>query len=321
MCQQLLTMPRRNLSLFLTFYTLTRLANAFTASPAIPLGFKSLKSSFSTQASFKRADRLYAHKKGELCSTSRRSYFYDCAQAAALSSFSLAFFPEKAMAEENDLTSQLFNSDGSLKEGSSLSTEASFRTVSVSFPDSTDIIFDSPVTFINGQSKSKLVDTSGTREVSYQTPSKWTPDSTYSDTTAGVNLPSCNRILVYQSVSKTSSPVLEKAAMTGVAKALQAQSSGNLNLGKADLVAGKKEEKNGVLYWNFDLAVAPLTCAGERKKEDLGLGFCPYDYIVLLSAAIVNDRMYVFQLECDRDQWRRSNADLKRVRQSFVVEV
>ena len=42
---------------------------------------------------------------------------------------------------------------------------------------------------------------------------------------------------------------------------------------------------------------------------------------VLFSAAIVSERLYVFQLECDREQWRRSNSDLKLVRQSFTVEV
>lgn len=257
----------------------------------------------------------------------RRSFF--------ISSLSSLLIASKVRADstDTDLTSQLFNSDGSLKEGSSISTKTTFRSVSLDFPDSSSVeattsasATDAPIIYTNGQATSSYGEAGeataqSIRRVNYQLPSKWTSDSTYTDTTAGLNLPACNRILVYQTAKKTSPKILEKATMTGVAKALQAQSTSDFSLANADLVTAKKSEKNGFTYWDFDLAVAPLKCEGERKKEDLGLGFCPYEYVVLLSATVINDRMYVFQLDCDREQWKRSNSDLKLVRQGFTVEV
>jgi len=284
-----------------------------------------LSSQLKPHVNFEKGISLSAEKNDERSSdnVSRRSSFSKIASAAYLSTVPSSFFVTKAIADDGDLTSQLFNSDGSLKEGSSLATEATFRSVSLTFPEEEDasVASTSPFIFTNGESKLSFPDAKYTRKVNYQTPTKWTDDSTYKDTTTSVNLSSCNRIIAYQSPTKISSSILEKAATIGIAKALQAQSSGAMNIENADLVAGKKEEKDGVTYWNFDLAVAPRTCNGENKKENLGLGFCPYDYIVLFSAAVINERLYVFQLECDRDQWRRSNGDLKRVRQSFTVEV
>jgi len=204
----------------------------------------------------------------------RRSFLHKAAGTFAITSIVSLGNIDRARAEE-DLYSQLYNADGSLKEGSNISTEATSRPISVSFPESDTgeaIVYADEILSRNFDSDSNL-------KVSYQLPTKWTNDTTYTDTTVGVNLPACNRIFVYQTPGKISSKVLEKATMTGVAKALQTQSSGNLNLKGADLVAGKKSEKDGNMYWNFDLAVAPLKCEGEKKQEDLGLGFCPYDSI------------------------------------------
>lgn len=79
------------------------------------------------------------------------------------------------------------------------------------------------------------------------------------------------------------------------------------------------------MYYDFDLAVAPESCGS--SEENLGLGFCPYDNVVLVSAVVADgggdDKKegdcFVFVLECDKEQWRRGNSDLKRVRTSFRV--
>ena len=73
-------------------------------------------------------------------------------------------------------------------------------------------------------------------------------------------------------------------------------------------------------YYNFDIAVTPKTCAG-GEVENLDLGFCPYDTVVLLSATIVEGKMMVCSVACTIDEWKASSADLKRVRDSFFVGV
>ena len=114
---------------------------------------------------------------------------------------------------------------------------------------------------------------------------------------------------------------LDRASTVGVAKALGIQTLPEYNpsLLKADLISGRRSDRDGTTYYEYDLAVAPASCAS-GSKEDLGLGFCPYDSIVLLGAAVVDGRMYGIMVECDRDEWKKGNADLKRVRSSFRVD-
>jgi hypothetical protein len=124
---------------------------------------------------------------------------------------------------------------------------------------------------------------------------------------------------------------LEKATTIGVAKALGFSSvaAGVLpkSLPGADTVTGRKVSKAASLkeeetekrkYYEFDMAVAPDTCG--TSAENLGLGFCPYDTIVLLSATIIDAKMMVCAVTCTKDEWKRSNAELKIVRNSFFVE-
>lgn len=97
-------------------------------------------------------------------------------------------------------------------------------------------------------------------------------------------------------------------------------------LGIADIVSGRKVMKKLSLedgeknqkYYEFDLAVAPESCG--QSAENLNLGFCPYDTIVLISATIVNEKMMVCAVTSNKEMWMRSNADIKRVRNSFFVE-
>ena len=101
------------------------------------------------------------------------------------------------------------------------------------------------------------------------------------------------------------------------------------------------------IYSDFDLAVAPTTCSG-GENEDLRLGFCPYDRIFLISATTMDDvpvtltsesttsdlsniraddddakrrpsYLSILIVESTRSEWQRANADLRRVRGSFIA--
>jgi hypothetical protein len=52
----------------------------------------------------------------------------------------------------------------------------------------------------------------------------------------------------------------------------------------------------------------------------LGLGFCPYDIIFLLSATTIGEYVYVFAIEATKDEWKRASAEIRRVRRSFRIE-
>ena len=64
----------------------------------------------------------------------------------------------------------------------------------------------------------------------------------------------------------------------------------------------------------------------EGNKENLGLGFCPYDNILLVSATVLNadstdgGTLMVCVVECNKNEWKIGNTDLKRVRSSFIVD-
>jgi len=228
---------------------------------------------------------------------------------------------------EDDLTSQLFNEDGSLKAGvTAKDLVAKEQTMAVTFPSASDetqaiVSIDGTQTGVEAGIK-----------VSYTLPDKWTAAPDYLDTMMTGRDKACDRITFYQ-VPGTfkDSNTLEKATTIGVAKALgfSTVAAGVLPkaLPGADTVTGRKVSKGASLqedetekrkYYEFDMAVAPDTCG--TSSENLGLGFCPYDIVVLLSATIIDEKMMVCAVTCTKDEWKRSNADLKRVRNSFFVE-
>lgn len=212
----------------------------------------------------------------------------------------------------NDLASTLFNPDGSVKEG--VETEAKFRPVDISWD-----VSDSAATNVDG------VDVGGTQKgssvkVGYLLPDKWADASDsaglYFDRSEGVNSKACRRISVLRAPGEVKPDVLDKATRVGVAKALNVPDDLNA-LSSADLISGRTRKKDGVKYYDFDMAVAPASC--DKSKDDLGLGFCSYDSIYLLSATVVDDHLYFICLESDKDQWKRANSDLKVVRSTFSV--
>ena len=301
------------------------LAASFSPSPSTPLPGRNVPA-LAARPSASGEDESDANISnspgGELWSPSsstRRSALKRIVGEAGLASLILPALT--ANADDGDLTSQLFNADGSLKEGQVLE-EAKSRTVATTFPgDSTPgkkalVSVDGAAAAPAGEGGSAAV------KVSYELPEKWGDASTgYLDKSEGVNAKSAERITTFQLAGPAEVKTLDKASTIGVAKALGIQTLPEYNpsILKADLISGRRSNRDGITYYEYDLAVAPASCAS-GSKEDLGLGFCPYDSIVLLSAAVVDGRMYGIMVECDRDEWKKGNADLKRVRSSFRVD-
>lgn len=218
--------------------------------------------------------------------------------------------------DDGDMTSQMFNPDGSLKEGEII--EAKQRPVEFLWDASDNGCFSEDG--ISAQAKS-----SGSQSVKvfYELPEKWSDgkngDEIYFDRSQGMNAKACKRITVFQAPGTADMKQLQKATTIGVAKALKVPETLK-RLYQADIISGRVSTKpNGQTYYEFDMAAAPETCG--KSDENLGLGFCPYDNIFLLSATIVDDRLYCIAVECDSTRiWKIASADLKRVRSSFSVE-
>lgn len=289
----------------------------------------------------------------------RRDFLLQTFGAASI----ISMFPSIAYAADDDylytsggedssgLTSELFNPDGSLRDPNTL-VEAKDKAMNVPFciPTSSDGININVAT--DGVQQSSTTDaTTNNLTASYNLPLKWNQDATsqlplYYDSSEGKNGKSCNRITVY-SVSAPNNldmSTLEKASKVGVAKSLFMDQIPNKYFDqgalKADLISGRTvrkpikslEVEGGVdeqIYYEFDLAFAPSECPdfGEGNKENLGLGFCPYDNIFLVSATVLNNgetgkggTLMCCIVECNKDEWKIANSDLKRVRSSFALE-
>lgn len=224
-------------------------------------------------------------------------------------------FPAVAEAsDEEGMTTKMFNPDGSLKD-TDVETEARFRDVEFQFDAS-----DYAAVNVDGVNTATSSNQGSAVNIQYQLPMKWASgtgaDEIYVDRSEGVNGRACRRIVVYRAPGKTTIERLEKASTVGIATSLEAI-DGLKQLAAADLISGRALNQDGQKHFEFDMAVAPATC--EKSKEDLGLGFCPYDSIYLLSATVLDDHLYVFAIEADKAQWKRASSDLKLVRSSFTV--
>ena len=239
----------------------------------------------------------------DLVSTQRRSFLKNVIGVSTLAI--LPRPPAMAVEETSDLTSQMFNPDGSLKEG--IESEAKFRTVKMSIDPT-----EGRVTCIDGKCAKE-----GSIQVSYELPLKWEDgENLYFDRSEGVNAKACNHITVYQAAGNVAISQLEKAARIGIGKALDITDD-MADIQMADLIGGRTSTVDGQKYFQFDMGVAPKTCAD--SPDNLGLGFCPFESLYLLSGTILDDRLYVFALQCDKAEWKKQNADLRRVRSTFTV--
>lgn len=225
----------------------------------------------------------------------------------------LQVFPAFA-AEEGDLASQLFNVDGSLKDG--VESEAKERSVEFSWDYSDNLILSEDGKNVGEAKLGNQV------RLSYSFPFKWSDgkdgDDVYFDRSEGTNAKACKRITVFQAPGKADMTQLSKASTVGVAKSIGAPDSLK-RLYEADIISGRISKRNDQTYYEFDMASAPESCG--KSAENLGLGFCPYDNIFLVSATILEDRLYSIVVECDSTRiWKLASSDLKRTRSSFVVD-
>lgn len=216
-----------------------------------------------------------------------------------------------AAAEDTpDLTTQLFNPDGSLKGEIEA---AKTRDVQIGWEDESSAS-DKYAINIDGTNREGTQPGSKVK-ISYQVPEKWEQRSDgYIDISTPDRVKACEKITVYRAPGKVTPERLAKATTIGLAEALYVTDDLKVLQG-ADLVSGRTRKQGDIKFYDFDLAVAPKTCGD--SKDNLGLGFCPFDSIYLLSAAVVNDQLYVMAVESDKAEWKVANADLKRVRSSF----
>lgn len=245
--------------------------------------------------------RLHAYDE------SKRKFLLATTSSAAAFAVSTLFFPPSdALASDegsslgDGLTASLYNPDGSLKEG--VGSEAKLRPVEVSLDASDSFAINIDGANIGNTQKGSSV------TLSYQLPEKWDADNEKN----GI-------FTVYRVEGEVQPSILEKATRIGVAKALGVTDDlKDLKaLQSADLISGRTRVRDGIKYYEFDMAVAPDSC--EQSADDLRLGFCPYDTIYLLSATVVDNRLYVFAIDSNKKQWKRSNSDLKFVRSTFSV--
>ena len=215
--------------------------------------------------------------------------------------------------EGADLASTLYNPDGSVRDD--VVKEAKERLVRFSWG-----IEEQGIQQVDGISNA--ASTGNSIEVSYKLPDKWISNEKgmYIDPSEGVLAKAADHIYVYQAPGLVKPKDLERASTIGVGKALQVIPELQ-RLNGADLLSGHKTEKeDGQVYYEFDMASAPKSC--EDSEQNLGLGFCPFDRVYLLSATLLDTgRLYVFCVECDSKEWKQASADLKRVRSSFSVSV
>ena len=292
----------------------------------------------------------------------RRDFLQSLGSATLISASSVLSFPSTSTADDDylykrgegggDLTSQLFNEDGSLRDPNMV-VEAQERSVDLMFslPTHSNGV-DIAIATDGAQPSSSTTDAAVTNlKTSYKLPLKWNQGMSsnlplYYDSSEGKNGKSCNRITVYtvSSPSNLDMTTLEKASRVGVAKSLFMDQLPNKyfdqGVSKADLISGRTVRKpiksleegeiDEQVYYEFDLAFAPSECPDytEGNRENLGLGFCPYDNIFLVSATVLKENsgkdksgtLMCCVVECNKDEWKMANSDLKRVRSSFMLD-
>ena len=247
---------------------------------------------------------------------SRRSLLLGAGLATA-AQFSLSRAQPAWAADEEtdtsggDMTKQLFNEDGSLREGEV--EEAKFRTVDIAWPG----LSESDGKYLVCEDGKAPDSGSGVR-LSYKVPETWQQQANgYFDKSksSGTTNKVSEKITVYRAPGRVSLDRLAKAATIGVGEALFVPDNLSI-LRKADLLSGKTRKQGDLKFYDFDMASAPKEC--EMSPENLGLGFCPFDTIYLLSAVVIDDALYVIAVESDKSEWKVASADLKRIRSSFA---
>jgi hypothetical protein len=203
-------------------------------------------------------------------------------------------------------------SDQDIVHGPLLMTDSTnFRTVELLWDDHPVGSFPVAVDGINNEHSFQGTDVS----LVYQLPKTWN-EMYYVE--RGVKC--CNHITVYQKTGSARIDALEKAARLEipVARALDIGDrigSGLKDLKRANLIRSRSDFKdNGQQYFEFDMTFAPETC-----DSSAGITCPAYNAIFLISATVLNKRLFVCVIQCDESQWKQAGNDLGRVRSSFKV--
>jgi hypothetical protein len=231
---------------------------------------------------------------------------------------------EDSDSSSSDLTTQLFNADGSLKEG--VESEIKFRNVKFTWDSCSADSDGSDCLSVNRDGKDIIIASKGVGagsrndddnkkiQITYEYPLRWSDgsngDPIYFDRSEGTNAKACKRITVYRSSGLVDSARLEQATKLGVAKAFNIpKGNTDLDLDRlygADIISAKTTDRNQNTYYEFDMASAPTTCGD--SKENLGLGFCPYDLIVSVFFSVPLTLAYLMLV------WMNSNCTLTLLR-------
>mmetsp|Transcript_18886 Transcript_18886/g.39301 ORF Transcript_18886/g.39301 Transcript_18886/m.39301 type:complete len:242 (+) Transcript_18886:6-731(+) len=167
--------------------------------------------------------------------------------------------------------------------------------------------------------KSRTISTS---QYSYQVPSKWQGDGPFIDISYPDKPSACTSL----SVMKLGADVSLSDLGGDVNKICEAfdvpatTPDGTLTDKKnkwkgIDLIAGAKRTKDGRTYYDYDLAYAPSKCDNSGVGANLGLGFCPYQMVFVVSGC----DGYGFQAKANAKEWKVGNGDIKGIRASWTV--
>ena len=85
------------------------------------------------------------------------------------------------------------------------------------------------------------------------------------------------------------------------------------DLERADMVAAAKRTVDGVLFYEYDLALSPLQCDREMATACLPIK------VILLSMCVRDGKLHLVRLDADPVQWKRAGTALRLLRSSFAV--
>lgn len=218
---------------------------------------------------FQNVNKAVNHARdGVACSASRRDILSLLVPAGLVSTGLLSPI-EPAFADDADLTEQMFNADGSLKEG--YESEVKYRDFKFTWDQSDALAINQDGVNVKGTKEGSQY------ALSYRYPTRWSDgkdgDPIYFDRNQGINKKATKRITLFQAKGTATDDRLEKATTIGVAKSLDVPEELS-RLFKSDIISGRTVEKGDQKYFEFDMASAPETCGS--SSENLGLGFCPY---------------------------------------------
>jgi hypothetical protein len=160
---------------------------------------------------------------------------------------------------DNDLTSTIYNSDGTLKEG--VETEVKYRDVSFTWGQSDEISIHEDGADASKSSSTTKSESGSQYTLSYQIPMRWSDgkdgDPVYFDRSVGVNSKAAKGITIYQAPGLANIDRLQKATTVGVAKAMDIPEQFS-RLYKADVVSGRTVERGSQKYYEFDMAAVSI---------------------------------------------------------------